>query len=63
MRDFRGYRAYFAWGYGGQYIFVFPALDATVVMTSDANVMSREEGHRAELFRMIEENVIPALGG
>jgi CubicO group peptidase (beta-lactamase class C family) len=63
MRDFRGYRAYFAWGYGGQYIFVLPALDATVVMTSDANVMSREEGHRAELFRMIEENLVPALGG
>jgi CubicO group peptidase (beta-lactamase class C family) len=63
MRDFGGYRAYFAWGYGGQYIFVFPALDATVVVTSDPDVMSREEGHRAELFRMIEENVVPALGG
>jgi CubicO group peptidase (beta-lactamase class C family) len=63
MREFRGYRAYFAWGYGGQYIFVFPALDATVVVTSDPNVVSREEGHRVELFRMIEENVVPALGG
>ncbi|HEX4935607.1 MAG TPA: serine hydrolase, partial [Gemmatimonadaceae bacterium] len=35
-RDAADYRVNFAWGYGGQFIFIIPALRATVVMTSDA---------------------------
>jgi CubicO group peptidase (beta-lactamase class C family) len=63
MTDLRGYRTYFAWGYGGQYIFVIPRLEATIVVTSDPEVRSREEGHRAELFDLIVQQIIPAVGG
>lgn len=63
MTELRGYRAYFAWGYGGQYIFVIPRLDATIIVTSDPNARSGEDGHRERIFALILEQIIPALGG
>ena len=35
-REMAGVRAYFAWGFGGQFIFVVPALDLTIASTSSA---------------------------
>ena len=32
-----GYAAYRAWGYGKQFIYVIPALDLVVVISSDTN--------------------------
>ena len=63
MTDFRGYEAFFAWGYGGQYIFILPRLETTIVITSDPEARSREEGHRGALFDMIINQIIPAVGG
>lgn len=63
MTDFRGYETYFAWGYGGQYIVIIPRLETTIVITSDPEARSREEGHRAALFDAIINQIIPALGG
>jgi CubicO group peptidase (beta-lactamase class C family) len=63
MTDLRGFRAYFAWGYGGQYIFVIPALETTIVVTSDPNALSGQDGHRARIFGLIVEQVLPAVGG
>jgi CubicO group peptidase (beta-lactamase class C family) len=63
MTDFRGYEAFFAWGYGGQYIFILPRLETTIVITSDPEARSREEGHRSTLFDMIINQIIPAVGG
>jgi CubicO group peptidase (beta-lactamase class C family) len=63
MTDFRGYETYFAWGYGGQYIFILPRLETTIVITSDPDARSREEGHRSALFDIIVNQVIPAVGG
>ena len=61
-RDGAGYRVHFAWGYGGQFIFIVPALRATVVMTSDAE-SRREWGHLDALHELIDSYVIPALNG
>ena len=50
----------FAWGYGGQFIFVVPELQLVVVTTSDAE--SRREGsHTWTLHRILEDDIIPAV--
>ena len=54
------YRVQFAWGYGGQFIFIVPALRATIVMTSDAEAR-REWGHVDALHELLDTYVIPAL--
>jgi CubicO group peptidase (beta-lactamase class C family) len=63
IRSSRGYRVYFAWGYGGQFIFVIPELRAVVVTTSDPNVRSREGGHIQEIYAILDEEIVPALDG
>ena len=59
IRERRGYDVYFAWGYGGQYAFIVPELELTVVMTSDA-VSPREGGHNRALHDMLTNMLIPA---
>jgi CubicO group peptidase (beta-lactamase class C family) len=61
-RDAGDHRVHFAWGYGGQFIFIVPALRATVVMTSDAE-SRREWGHVDALHELLDAYVIPALTG
>jgi CubicO group peptidase (beta-lactamase class C family) len=62
IRSARGYRVYFAWGYGGQFIFVIPELHAVVVTTSDSDVQ-RERGHNDEIHAILDQEIVPALGG
>jgi CubicO group peptidase (beta-lactamase class C family) len=50
---------YFAWGYGGQYAFIVPELELSVVMTSDA-VAPRTGGHNRALHDMVTNLLIPA---
>lgn len=59
MRRMRGHDVYFAWGYGGQYIFVVPSLQLTVVTTSDA-VSPREGDHNREVHALVANFLIPA---
>jgi CubicO group peptidase (beta-lactamase class C family) len=61
--DLRGYESWFAWGYGGQYIFIIPRLGTTIVITSDPEALSREDGYRSTLFDLILSQIIPAVGG
>ncbi len=59
IRERRGYDVYFAWGYGGQYAFIVPALELTVVMTSDA-VAPRTGRHNRALHDLVTNVLIPA---
>ncbi|HEX2167206.1 MAG TPA: serine hydrolase [Longimicrobiales bacterium] len=59
MRGARGYDIYFAWGYGGQYVFIVPELELTVVTTSDA-AAPREGGHNRALHNLLDDLLIPA---
>jgi len=49
MEEFAGHRTYFAWGYGGQMLFVTPGLDLVCVMTSALTGNTR--GQSSRLFR------------
>ena len=60
MRRAGDHSIHYAWGYGGQFIFVVPTLDLVVVMTSDAE-STRDGGHNRELHRIMEEEIVPAI--
>ncbi|WP_233998206.1 hypothetical protein [Erythrobacter sp. QSSC1-22B] len=53
------YPVRYAWGYGGQMIYVVPDLALTVVMTSDSGG-AREGGHIDALHAMLSEGIVPA---
>ncbi len=58
MRELAGHQAYFAWGFGGQYIILVPDLDLVVVTTSASTVAEDRRTHRRTLFELVEELVI-----
>ena len=58
MRDLAGHQAYFAWGFGGQYIILVPDLDLVVVTTSASTVAEDRRAHRRTLFELVEDLII-----
>ncbi|MET0526931.1 MAG: serine hydrolase [Microvirga sp.] len=50
----------YAWGYGGQMLYIVPSLGLTVVMTSDDNIPAARTGHRENLHRLLSD-IIAAL--
>ncbi|MDE2905238.1 MAG: serine hydrolase [Acidobacteriota bacterium] len=61
MRTLAGHPTYYAWGYGGQFIFVIPDLDAVIVATSSPNPGSGRRRHRRELDDLIGCDLVPAI--
>ena len=61
IQDIGGQRACFAWGFGGQYIMVFPALDLVVTATSSTTISEDRHGHRAALFDLLRREVLEPL--
>jgi CubicO group peptidase (beta-lactamase class C family) len=61
IRDAGSHRVLYAWGYGGQFIFVVPALELVVVTTSDPNAATRDGGHLDAIYRLLEEEIVPAV--
>jgi CubicO group peptidase (beta-lactamase class C family) len=56
-----GYDTCFAWGYGGQYVFVVPSLDLVIVTTSSPDVSEERRGHRAQVFDILDRLVIAPI--
>jgi len=57
-----GAAAYYARGYGGQYLYVLPERGMTVVITSDPTIHSRVDGYGSALRALAEELVGAAAG-
>jgi CubicO group peptidase (beta-lactamase class C family) len=58
IRDLGGHRAYYAWGFGGQYIFIVPDLELVVVTTSSSTVAEDRRSHRRNVFDLVEYLVV-----
>jgi CubicO group peptidase (beta-lactamase class C family) len=63
IKDVRGHPVYYAWGYGGQMLYVAPSLGLTVVMTSNSTQPSRQGGYRDQLHALLTDAIIPAVAG
>lgn len=55
------FQVHFAWGFGGQYIFIIPELDAVVVMTGALRNATQSRSYKAPVFRLLREEVLPFL--
>ena len=62
IRESGGHRVNFAWGYGGQYIFIVPDLELVMVTTSNPD-LPREGDHNDALHDLLDEVVRAAEAG
>ncbi len=61
IRELAGHDAYYAWGFGGQYIFVVPDLELVIVTTSSPTVAEDRRSHRVTLFDLVEQQIVARL--
>ncbi len=61
IRTLARHRAFFAWGYGGQFIFLVPELEMVVVVTSSAAPRRGRRGPRQAIYDLMEQDLLPAV--
>jgi CubicO group peptidase (beta-lactamase class C family) len=58
IRELAGRRVYYAWGFGGQFIFVVPEIEMVVVATSSDAPGRERRGHLGGVYDLVESHVI-----
>lgn len=51
----------FAWGFGGQYIYLIPELKAVVVLTGSLQNADQSRSYKEPVFELLRETIIPFL--
>ncbi|MFN1835459.1 serine hydrolase domain-containing protein [Balneola sp. MJW-20] len=51
----------FAWGFGGQYLFMLPEYDAVVVITNSLANATQRRSYKEPIFELLEDEIIPFL--
>jgi CubicO group peptidase (beta-lactamase class C family) len=59
IREAYGHPVYFAWGYGGQFIFVVPSASMVVVATSDPTPERRDGTHLDAVHHLVDRLLAP----
>jgi CubicO group peptidase (beta-lactamase class C family) len=60
IRTMSGHQVYYAWGYGGQFIFVVPDLQMVVVTTSSPLPGQGRRNHQRTIYDLMEHDLVPA---
>ena len=61
IREMAGQQAFYAWGFGGQYIVLVPSADLIVVSTSASTVAEERRSHRRSVEEIIEYLIVAPL--
>jgi len=60
-RPVAGYDVNFAWGFGGQYIFIIPELNSVAIITSFLDNATQRRTYKEPIFDLLEDQIIPLL--
>jgi CubicO group peptidase (beta-lactamase class C family) len=55
IRELAGHQTFYAWGYGGQFIFLVPDMDLVVVTTSSSNPGDERRSHLLAIYDLVEK--------
>jgi CubicO group peptidase (beta-lactamase class C family) len=59
--SFGGHPSYYAWGHGGQFIFVVPGLKLVVAATSVPVAGEGRREHQHAIYDLMEQDIVPAV--
>jgi CubicO group peptidase (beta-lactamase class C family) len=61
IAEAHGHPVYYAWGFGGQLLYVIPSLKLTIAVTSDATTQSLVDGHLCKVHELVAAGFMPAV--